>query len=44
MYLVGIDIAEPFAKGIGVGEREILARIIAEQEGEQPPEWPGPRK
>jgi hypothetical protein len=32
LYLVGIDIAEPFAKGVGVGEREILAQILAEQD------------
>jgi hypothetical protein len=36
LYLVGIDIAEPFAKGIGVGEREILAQMLAEREGTQP--------
>jgi hypothetical protein len=38
LYLVGIDIAEPFAKGIGVGEREILAQILAEQDEAQPSE------
>jgi hypothetical protein len=38
LYLVGIDIAEPFAKGIGVGEREIFARILAEQDDTQPSE------
>jgi hypothetical protein len=31
-YLVGIDIAELFAKGIGVGETEIVAEMSAEQE------------
>lgn len=35
LYLVGIDIAELFSKGIGVGEREILARILAEQDDAQ---------
>lgn len=33
LHLIGIDIAEPFAKGIGVGQQEILARTVAEEEG-----------